>query len=69
MKTTYQAEGTKIYYNLMINALFKGDYQRSNYLLNEYLTMFPDLVEEFYELFEPVMKNIANIDIRGGQVM
>jgi len=65
MKSFYQSEGTKLYLNLIMDSLFEGKLEQSNAYLNEFLVYFPDLADEFYQRFEPVIKNIARLDIKG----
>lgn len=67
MKKFYQAEGAKIYSNLVIDSLLSGDLQQSNEYLREFLNMFPDLVEEFYNTVEPILSKLSKIDISGAR--
>jgi len=65
MKSTYKSEGAKIYYFLMIDSLFKGDLIVSDFYLKEFLTLFPDLVDEFYAMVKPVLTGINKLEMSG----
>jgi hypothetical protein len=67
MKKIYQAEGAKIYSNLVLDSLLAGNLQQSNEYLREFLTMFPDLVEDFYATVEPILSKLTKINITGAK--
>ena len=67
MKKFYQAEGAKIYSNLVLDSLLAGNLQQSNEYLREFLTMFPDLVEDFYLTIEPILSKLTKINITGAR--
>jgi len=70
MKVEYQSEAAKVYFNLMLETLFSGDIDSSDMYLHEFLTMFPDLVHEFYGLVEPVINKVGKLDVKGtGDIM
>ncbi|ADD69524.1 Glycosyl transferase, family 4, conserved region [Denitrovibrio acetiphilus DSM 12809] len=65
MKAYYKGEGAKLYSNLVLDALLAGDLALSNTYLNEFLTIFPDMVEEFYVTVAPILTRVSKLNIRG----
>ena len=65
MKSSFQSDGAKIYFNLIIGSLMEGELIKSDMYLREFLTMFPDLVDEFYDTFAPVIRSVSKFDVKG----
>lgn len=64
IKDIYKYEAGKIYSRLIIDNLFSGDIEKSNQYLAEYISIFPELVEDFYAVVEPVLRNAGKIGFR-----
>jgi len=65
MKKECREESAKIYFNLIIDSLFAGKLEVSDTYLREFLAMYPDLVNEFYGIIEPVLSRLPMIEIKG----
>ncbi|MEC9493311.1 MraY family glycosyltransferase [Flexistipes sp.] len=53
----------KIYANLIINELTKGNLNKSNKYLEEYLKMHPETISELYNQIKPFFKQISQLKI------
>lgn len=65
MRSVYRSEAAKLYINLITESLLKGDLNRSNEYFREFLTCYPDLVTEFYEMIRPIIAGLTGLDVRG----
>ncbi|TYB33404.1 MAG: hypothetical protein FXF49_06520, partial [Flexistipes sinusarabici] len=55
----------KVYANLIISELTKGNLTISNIYLEEYLKMHPETISELYNQIKPFLKQIAQLKIEG----
>jgi UDP-GlcNAc:undecaprenyl-phosphate GlcNAc-1-phosphate transferase len=65
LEKLYLKEVSILYSKMMLNEVLNGDLIKSNQLLKEYLTYYPDMVQQVSEILELILKNIDEMDVSG----